>query len=89
MVLIKILKRKDASSLIVAIIIAGIISGLLTMTLIQPSAELVGGQYQGQAGLDLKSQLLQPVVFAVFQLLALEILAWLVIGIASLSKKKK
>lgn len=94
MVLVKILKRKDASSIIVAVVVAMIVGQLLMMTMQQPASELVGlnnGPYGEGAfgGPDWKATYLTPVVSAALQLVALEVLAWVTIAVAALAIPKK
>lgn len=92
MVLVKILKRKDASSIIVAIIVAMIIGQVLAMVMMEPASKLIGkDSLYGEGGFggpDWKTIYLQPVVAAGLQLIALELLAWIVIGVEVLVKPK-
>ena len=85
MVLIKILKRRDASSIVVAILLAMIISQPLTSLTGKPASIISGlnnkegfGFTYGPGG-DWKAQYLFPVVWALLQILVLEILAWIVV----------
>ena len=87
MVLVKILKRKDAATLIVAIVIAGIISQLFAMTLLEPAAKLTGSDTFGPGGPGWQAQYLQPIVQALLQLIALELLARITIAINAMTKK--
>lgn len=98
MVLVKLLKRRDASSVLVAILIAMILGQALTsMTanLASKISDLNNNQNYGFGGpgSDWKNQYLFPLVWAVLQLLVLEILAWIyVLGnrpIRKTSAKKK
>ena len=82
MVLVKILKRRDASSVIVAILIAMIASQPLssvTMSLASKISFLHNGQQYGYVGPGggWKNEYLFPIVWAALQLLILEILGWI------------
>jgi hypothetical protein len=83
MVLVKILKRKDASSVLVAIILAMIISQTITSTtgtLASKIAFVHNGPFgYGPSG-HWKDQYLFPIVWAIVQIIILEILAWVYIG---------
>jgi hypothetical protein len=92
MLLVKILKRRDASSIIIAIVVAMILAQLLNALLAELSGRISGlqsGQYLTYAasGAGWKSQYLNPVVFAALQLIALEILAWIVVWFKGSGKK--
>lgn len=92
MVLVKILKRKDAASIIVAILIAMIIAqplNMLTSPIAGRALGLKDGQYMGYAppGSGWEWYAYQ-VLWAVVQLIVLEILAWLCIWVSAVSKKK-
>lgn len=83
MVLVKILKRKDASSVLVAFLLAMVIQQPLFMLTGKPASIISGlkgnqGFYYGPGG-DWKSQYLFPVVWVIVQVVALEILAWIVV----------
>lgn len=92
MILVKVLKRKDASSVIVAIITAMIVQQpLMTMTT-KPASIISGDNVQGYAygpGGDWQQQYLFPIVQALLQLLVLEVLCWIVIGLAAMFKGDK
>lgn len=81
MVLIKILKRKDASSVVVAILIAMIVAqplSIMTMRLAAKVAYVSSGPYgYGGPGGGWKNEYLFPLVWAVVQILVLEILGWI------------
>lgn len=93
MVLVTILKRKDGSSVIVAVVVAFILAQMLP-GLTGSLANTLSGAEDGQTfsaaipGATWQSQYLQPIVWAVLQLLLLEVIAWLVIFISSMMKKK-
>lgn len=84
MVLTKILKRRDAASVVVAVLVALILTqpiGQVTSHLAGKISQLKSGQYAGYAfpGSGWKGEYLYPVVWAVLQLVLLEILAWIVV----------
>jgi len=91
MVLIKVLKRKDASSVLVAIILAMIISQPLTTTTMRISSKISdlgnNGPYGG--GGDWKTQYLFPIVWALVQIVVLEILGWIAVFGAMPFKRKR
>jgi hypothetical protein len=93
MVLVKILKRKDASSVLVAILIAIILQPLLgTMAhLAGTISGLDNGQYPSGAypGSGWKGEYLYPVVLAVIQIVLLEVLAWIYILGSLLFERKR
>lgn len=85
MVLIKILKRRDASSVLVAILLAMIIMQPLTSLLAKPASIISGlskdsyGYGFGGPGGEWKTQYLFPIVWALLQIVALEVLGWIVV----------
>jgi hypothetical protein len=93
MLLVKILKRKDASSVLVAVLIALIVWQPLAQETAKPAAKLLGlnnNQYLSYSppGGDWKSAYLYPLVSVVLQLIVLEILGWLWVWGAAAFKKK-
>lgn len=94
MVLVKILKRKDASSVLVAIVLAMIVAqplSMMTMRLASKIASANNGQYgfSGPGG-GWKNEYLFPLVWAVLQIIILEILAWVfVLGNRPVRKRSK
>lgn len=94
MVLVKVLKRKDAASVVVAILIAMIVSQVLPMMTGKLASIISGlndrqGAFNYGPGGGWQQQYLFPITWALLQLLVLEILCWVVIGLASMFKKKK
>ncbi len=82
MVLVKVLKRKDASSVMVAILIALIVWQPLMQETARLSAKisgLSGGQYNTYSapGTGWKGEYLYPAVSVVVQLIVLELLGWI------------
>jgi hypothetical protein len=96
MVLIKIMKRKDASSVLVAIILATIIGGMLMWMANDISFRISdmtgsgGDEYSafGPNG-NWRMVYLQPFISAVVQILMLEILARIYIFVHNSMQKKK
>jgi hypothetical protein len=85
MVLIKILKRKDASSVLVAVLMALIVWQPLMQETAKPAAKILGlnnSQYLSYAppGGDWKSQYLFPIIWVIVQLIVLEILGWILVS---------
>lgn len=92
MLLIKILKRRDASSVILAIIIAMAISQPLYTVTSRWSGILSGledGQYMmfTPPNSGWQEMYLQPVVWVLVQLAVLEVLCWLYVGVRMLGRK--
>jgi hypothetical protein len=87
MVLIKILKRKDASSVIIAIIVAMVLMGFL-QTITNRWAIKIAHVNYGPQVFHWKEDYLMPVIWLLLQLLVLEVLCWLWIwGVAAFKKK--
>lgn len=92
MVLVKVLKRRDAASVLVAILVAMVLSPLLmawTGHLAGVLSGLQNGQYMGYAapGSGWKVEYLNPFVLVVLELLLLEVLIRLYVLVASIFKK--
>lgn len=86
MVLFKILKRKDASSVVVAILLAMIISQPLSMMTGKPASIISGLSSNGNGGYfwygfgqggGWQSQYLFPILWVIVQVIVLEILGWI------------
>lgn len=82
MVLVKVLKRKDASSVMLAVLIALIVWQPLMQITSRPAAKLIGvsnSQYISYAppNTGWKAQYLFPVVQIVIELIVLEVLGWI------------
>jgi hypothetical protein len=92
MVLVKILKRRDAASVLIAILLAIIIQPVLATTsrLAGNIAGLKSGQYASGVfpGAGWKGEYLYPVVLAILEVILLEILVWTYV-LATGSMKKK
>jgi hypothetical protein len=92
MVLVRILKRRDAASVVVAILVALIVSQPLSQATSPLAGHLSGlndGQYLGGVPPGAGSlYYLYLVVWAILQLIILELLAWLYVWAIGASKKK-
>lgn len=89
MVLVKILERKDASSVVVAIVAAMVILQLLGSILVEPASWLSGTHgSHGSYGTSFKEQYLFPVVLFVLEFLAFELVVRAYIAISTLVQKK-
>jgi hypothetical protein len=93
MVLVKVLKRRDASSVVVAILVAMILFNLVQTITAKWAGSLSGlsnNQYVSYMypGTGWKGQYLYPVVYALLELLVLEVLGWIYVLVASSMKKK-
>lgn len=94
MEIIRILNKKNAYSVIVAIIIASAVGSTLMMTLQEPAtilsgidrSEMYGGQGGMHGGPGWQNMYLQPVILLVLQLVVLELLCRVTVA---LTKKKK
>ncbi|OGL26371.1 hypothetical protein A3E49_02045 [Candidatus Saccharibacteria bacterium RIFCSPHIGHO2_12_FULL_49_19] len=92
----RVLKRKDASSVIVAVVVAMIIINFLSVISFDLAARLTNfgndvKQFEGYPGpfSEWKAIYLQPVIAAVLQLIALEVLLWIYVLLATPFKKKR
>jgi len=93
MVLVKILKRKDASSVFVAVLAAWLVWQPLMQITAKPTGKLLSlkdNEYVSYSypGTGWKAQYLFPVVQLILELVVLEILAWIYIWFAGSMKKK-
>ena len=89
MYLIRVLKRRDAASVIVAIVVAMVLMQFVLPITGRLSSWIVGshnGPYFGFAGPGggWKDEYLFPLVAAVVQLLALEVLIWVYVWVPKL-----
>jgi hypothetical protein len=90
MLIVKILKRRDAASILVAIILAMIISGPLMSTTGRLAGVISGvnnpiGAYPGGPW---KEVYLSPVVWAIVQIIALEVLCWVYVIVRKVFVRK-
>lgn len=91
MLLVKVLKRKDAASVLVAILVALILSQVLTSTTGELASKISGlhnGAFGYPSGAGWKNTYLFPVVWGILQLVLLEILGWVYVLAAGLFKRK-
>jgi hypothetical protein len=93
MVLVKILKRRDASSVVVAILLAMIITQPLTTTTGRLASVISGlgskGPFGYGPGGSWKEMYLFPVVWALVQIVILEILGWIyILGMSPLRRRR-
>lgn len=90
MVIVQILKRKDASSVVVAIVLGLILLTLLSSVTGELAAKISGTTDLGgfAAGPSWKITYLQPTVAAALQVIALEVLGWLYVYAKGIVKSK-
>lgn len=79
MVLVRVLQRKDAASLVVAIAAGLVVANFVSSVTTHLTAVLTGSDYQADFAVDYW----RPLVALVLQLLVLEILARIVIAVNS------
>lgn len=92
MLLVKILKRKDASSLIVGVVIASVLwQALIAMT--GDLASTLSGLKDGHQVISYappdanwRQMYAYPTISAALQIIALELLAWVILGVSLLIK---
>jgi hypothetical protein len=94
MYVVKVLKRKDASSVVVAILLALMVSQMLMMVTNDLTTWLSGlkgeeGFGYGSFSGDWKVMYLQPLVSVIVQLVALEVLIRLIVMVRSAVVRKK
>ena len=83
----KVLQRKDASSLILAIIL-GFASLQFVAAVAAPITSKLLGEDGSLQAAGFKDQYLAPLVALVLQIIAVELLVWIVVGIRSLAYAK-
>ena len=91
MLIVKVLKRKDAASVVVAVVVALILHQLVQMVTPELASRLSGAD--GFSGFDTggpgwQTQYLHPVVWAALQLLLLEVLCWVYVFVHGMFSKK-
>lgn len=87
MVLVKVLKRRDASSAVVAIAV-GLITFSFVSAVTEELASKISSRNPSPVGGDWHSQYLYPLVLAILELLVLEVLGWIYVWTAGSMKKK-
>lgn len=87
MVIVKVLKRKDATSVVLAVVVALIVAGFIS----SPSLDLSTKIVSGQGGLfdNWKNVYLQPAVYAALQLITLELLGRVYVWVSEQIKNRK
>lgn len=90
----KVLQRKDGSTLVVGVVLALVFIQFVTSVTMPLAAKIMNnGGGSGYAGASFKDQYVTPFVALVLQLIAIELIVWLVIGIRSFTspstKKRK
>lgn len=89
MVLVKILKRKDASSVIVAIVAASVITQYLSTILLEPASWVSGSHTKFGFNNDgFGSSYIFPTVLFVLEFIGFELLVRLYLAIAKILNKK-
>lgn len=83
----KILKRKDASSVILAIVMGSVVLQFLESITNKWAIKIAHVNY-GPIAYHWKEDLLLPAVWLVLELVALEVLCWLWVGGAAMLRKK-
>jgi flagellar biosynthesis protein FlhB len=92
MVLVQVLKRKDASSVVVAVVVAMVLYQVV-QTIPAKWAGWLSGLQDGQyttytnGNTDWKGQYLYPIVFAILELLVLEVVVRLYVWAVSMNSK--
>lgn len=94
MAIIKVLKRRDASSVVVAVTIATILAQLLPSTVGNLASKILNlkdGTFLGYSapGASWVVQYVYPFVLAILELILLEVLIWIYVGLHSLVTNKK
>lgn len=84
---VKVLKRKDASSVIVAVILAVVLLNVLTVLTADLATILSGIETSGDA--EWRETIVRPLVQAALQLILLEAVLRIVIGVRPLFVRKK
>ncbi|HLB66471.1 MAG TPA: hypothetical protein VJJ78_02675 [Candidatus Saccharimonadales bacterium] len=82
MVIIKVLKRKDASSVIVAVVLALVAISLVSAPAADLSNKIVNSG-QGDVFANWEDIYLQPAVLALLQVAFLEVVGWIYLLVAS------
>jgi hypothetical protein len=86
MVTLRILKRKDAASVVVAVVLGFVVYGFLS-GIAEPWASDLSSRTTAVAS-DWHDQYLYPVLLAVLEVLVLEVLSWLYVWSVASAKQK-
>jgi hypothetical protein len=89
----KVLQRKDASSVLLAVLL-GFITLQFVLAVTSPLSARILGETANLQAVSGKDQYLAPLVSFVLQLIAVEVLVWVVVGLRTLAyptaaKKRK
>ena len=88
MVLAKILKRKDASSVVIAIVIGSVLLQFVQTLTNKWAIKVANVSYSSQVNFHWKEDVLMPLLWLLFELVVLEVLCWLWVWGAAAFKKK-
>jgi hypothetical protein len=83
----KVLQRKDGSSLIVGVVLAYITLQFIT-SITGPLTSRVLGETDNLQSVSAKDQYLAPLVALLLQLIAVELLVWVVVGLRAFAYAK-
>jgi len=86
MVVVKMLKRRDAASVVVAVVVAMILYALVS-ALSDPVSSSLSDRNPSPVS-DWHSQYLYPIVLAVVELVVLEVLGWVYVWVNSAFRQK-
>lgn len=89
MVVVRVLKRKDAASVLVAIVLAIAVSTFLASVSIELSNKIAGVETGLDVAREWQEVYLQPFILLLLQVVFLEVLAWIVIGLKDFWKSAK
>lgn len=84
----KVLQRKDASSLIVAFVLALSVLQFISAITAPAIAKILNQDVAMQQAAGFKDQYVAPLVILLVQLVAVELLVWLVVGIRAFAYPK-
>lgn len=90
--IVRVLKRKDAASVIVAVVLAMIVLQFLSQVTVELANTISGlgeGESYASSGGDWKVTYLLPTVSAALQVIALELLIWVYAFLAGMFKNAK
>jgi len=87
MVLVRMLKRKDAASVVVAVVVGFIVYNFLN-GVVEPWASDLSSKTTSTVGGDWHDQYLYPSLLAALELLVLEVLCWAYVALNSSFKSK-
>ena len=88
MLLVKVLKRRDASSVVVAVVVGFVLYQLVSTVTPRWASWLSNTNKSAYGSVDWKAEYLYPVVMAVLELLILEVLGWVAVWFKDLGHNK-